>query len=77
MRGSKRELRGEPPPRSGVGPGASWGGPELSADAVLVREVRSAMIRAGRYRDPYAAFARVNPGWTRERWDRALSELGL
>ena len=37
----KREFAGEPPPRSGVGPGASWGGPVLSADAVLVREVRS------------------------------------
>jgi hypothetical protein len=54
----------------------SWGGPELSADAVVVREVRSAMIRAGVYRDPYGAFARLNPGWTRERWDRALRELG-
>ena len=73
----KRELRGEPAPRSGVGPGASWCGPELSSDAVMVREVRSAVIRAGHYRDPYAAFARVTPGWTRGRWDRALSELGL
>jgi hypothetical protein len=73
----KRELRGEPPPRTGEGPVASWGGRVLSGDALLVREVRSALIRAGIYRDPYAAFARVSPGWTRGRWDRASSELGL
>jgi hypothetical protein len=78
----KRELHGAPPPRPALGPGAagpgaSWEVPAPSADAVLVREVRSAMIRAGRYRDPYPAFARVNPDWTRARWDRALSELGL
>ncbi len=73
----KRELRGEPLPRTDDGPVASWGGPVLSGDAELVREMRSAMIRAGVYRDPYAAFMRVNPDWTRGRWDRALSELGL
>ena len=73
----KRELRGEPPPRSCVGPGASWGGGVLSADAVVVREVRAGMIRAGIFRDPSAAFVRMTPGWTRGRWDRALSELGL
>jgi hypothetical protein len=73
----KRELRGTPP--SGPGPGASacWAGAVPSADAVVVREVRAAVIRAGHYRDPYAAFARVTPGWTRGRWERALSELGL
>jgi hypothetical protein len=72
----KRELRGAPP--SGAGPG-SWACREVagpSADAELVREVRAATIRAGVYRDPYPTFARLNPGWTRERWDRALSELG-
>ncbi len=73
----KRELRGEPLPRTGDGPVASWGGPVLSADAVAVREVRAGMIRAGIYRDSYAAFVRMNPDWTRGRWDRALSELGL
>ena len=50
-------------------------GPRLSADARLVREVRAAMIRAGIFRDPFPAFRRLNPGWTRERWDAALAEL--
>jgi hypothetical protein len=72
----KRELRGEPLPRSGIGMGAAWGGPMLSADALGVREVRAAMIRAGIFRDPFPAFQRLNPDWTRGRWDAALAELG-
>jgi hypothetical protein len=70
----KRELRGEPPSRSGVGTGAAWGRPVLSADALVVREVRAALIRAGTFRDPFAAFQRLNPDWTRERWDAAMRE---
>jgi len=73
----KREKRGEPLPRSGVGTGAAWGGPVLSADALVVREVRAAVIRAGIYRDPFAAFEARNPEWSRERWDAALVELGV
>jgi hypothetical protein len=73
----KREMRGEPLPRSGVGTGAAWGGPVLSADALVVREVRAAVIRAGIFRDPFAAFAARNPEWSRERWDAALVELGV
>jgi hypothetical protein len=71
----KREMRGEPLPRRDVG--AGWGGAVLSADAVVVREVRAALIRAGIFRDPFAAFQAQYPGWTRERWDRASSELGV
>jgi hypothetical protein len=41
------------------------------SDAEVVKAVRAAAIRAGIYRDPFPAFVRVNPGWTRERWDRA------
>ena len=50
-------------------------GPGLSEDARLVREVRAAMIRAGIFRDPFGEFRRLNPVWTRERWDAALAEL--
>jgi hypothetical protein len=73
----KREMRGEPPPKSGVWSIAARGGPELSEDARLVREVRAAVIRAGIFRDPFAAFAARNPEWSRERWDAALVELGV
>jgi hypothetical protein len=45
-------------------------------DVEIVREVRAAAIQAGIYRDPGPEFVRVNPGWTRERWDRAW-EAGL
>jgi Mn-dependent DtxR family transcriptional regulator len=50
---------------------------ELSEDARLVREIRTATIRAGIFRDPWPAFQARNPGWDRGRWDRALGELGL
>jgi hypothetical protein len=49
----------------------------LSADARLVREVRTAVIRAGIFRDPWPAFAAKQPDWDRGRWDRAMAELGL
>jgi hypothetical protein len=49
----------------------------LSDDARIVREVRTAMIRAGVYRDPWPTFSVRYPEWTRERWDASLSELGL
>jgi hypothetical protein len=49
----------------------------LSEDARLVREVRTAMIRAGIFRDPWPAFQARNPGWNRGRWDAAMGELGL
>jgi hypothetical protein len=50
--------------------------PELSADARLVEAVRVAAARA-RYRgDAFPLLKRAQPEWTRERWDRALAELG-
>jgi len=50
-------------------------GNQVSEDARLVRELRAAMIRAGIFRDPFAAFQARNPEWSRERWDAALIEL--
>jgi hypothetical protein len=71
----KRELRGDPPSRSGGGLIGARVGPVLSADALVVREVRAALIRAGVFRDPFPAFQARNPEWSRGRWDAALAEL--
>jgi hypothetical protein len=66
------------PREVGAGPrSALLGRPGLSSDAEMVKAVRGASIRAGYFRDPFPLFEARNPGWTRERWDRALSELGL
>ena len=61
----------------GAGPGMSWGAPKLSEDALVVREVRGAIIRAGVFRDPFPEFRRLEAGWDRARRDAALAELGL
>ena len=72
------------PPAGGVGVGGvgrsmpmPTAGLGLSEDARLVREVRSAMIRAGIYRDPWPAFRARNPAWDPGRWEAAMAELGL
>lgn len=49
--------------------------PPPSEDALLVRSVRAALGRAGYRGDPFPAFRREKPEWTRERWDRAVAEL--
>jgi hypothetical protein len=50
--------------------------PVLSADARLVEAVLAAAARA-RYRgDAFPLLRRAQPEWTRERWDRAVAELG-
>jgi hypothetical protein len=49
----------------------------LSDDARIVREMRAATIRAGIFRDPFPVIQARDPAWTRERWDRALAELGM
>jgi hypothetical protein len=46
--------------------------PGHPSDAEIVRAVRSAMIKAGVFRDPFPEFQRLNPDWTRERWDQAM-----
>jgi hypothetical protein len=50
------------------------GGPMLSQDARLVREVRAVLRRKGIHVDPFAAVRQHLPGWTRERWDAAVAE---
>jgi hypothetical protein len=47
----------------------------LSADSVVVREVRAAVARAGGRADPFPLVRAKDPSWTRERWDRASAEL--
>jgi hypothetical protein len=46
------------------------------SDGEIVREVRAAAIRAGVFRDPFEEFQRLHPGWTRDRWDRAVEGCG-
>jgi hypothetical protein len=57
--------------------GAEQGAPTRTGptDAEIVRAVRSASIQAGCYRDPWPEFAKLNPGWTRDRWERSVHAL--
>ena len=50
--------------------------PGLADDARIVKVIREAAIKAGLFRDPFPAF-QARYGWSRERWDAALDELGL
>lgn len=70
----KRHLYGVP---CGVVVAASVGlrAAAPSADALLVREIRAAVARAGGRMDPFPQLRRHDPSWTRERWDGALAEL--
>ncbi len=49
---------------------------EWSEDAQVVQAVRSALARAGYRGDPFPMLRREKPEWTRDRWDRAVAELG-
>ena len=51
-------------------------GLELSEDARLVQAVREVAARAGYRGDAFPLLKREKPEWTRERWDRAVEELG-
>lgn len=51
-------------------------GRELSDDARLVQAVREVAARSGYRGDPFPLLKREKSEWTRERWDRALAELG-
>ena len=48
----------------------------VSADAALAREVLGALARAGVRLNPFPVVRAKDASWTRERWDRALAELG-
>jgi hypothetical protein len=64
-----------PEPRSPAGP-ILRSEPALSADARLVEAVRAAAAKA-RYRgDAFPLLKCQKPEWTRERWDKAVAELG-
>lgn len=49
---------------------------ELSEDARLVHAVRTVAARARYQGDAFLLLKREKPEWTRERWDRAVAELG-
>ena len=48
---------------------------ELSADARLVAAVNRRLAGIGYKGDPYDALKRQKPGFTRERWDKAMLEI--
>jgi hypothetical protein len=49
--------------------------PLLSADAFTVREFQRLWSLKSYQGDPFRQFQRLDPSWTRERWDAALAEL--
>ena len=71
----KAFLRGPEPPLVAALGMPRPSGPSLSGDAMVVREIRAAFIRAGIFQDPFPEFRRLNPEWSRERWDLALEEV--
>jgi hypothetical protein len=70
----RRHLYGRGP-ATGQAPGAGQG-PVLSADARLAEAVRAAVARSGYRGEAFPFLKRERPDWTRERWDRAVEELG-
>jgi hypothetical protein len=71
----KAFLRGPEPPgvaSSSIQPPAR---PMLSEDARMVIRVRSALAGKGYRGDPFPQVRRLDPSWTRARWDAALAEL--
>jgi hypothetical protein len=72
----KAFLRGPEPPRVASLSSGPPARPVLSEDARMVIRVRSALASSGYRGDPFPQVRRYDPSWTRERWDRALAELG-
>src|SRR5262249_3384470 len=60
-------ARAAPPPAASL--------PALSSDAAIVRYVRTHLARAGWQGDAFGLVSRQDPTWTRERWERAATEL--
>ena len=71
----KRHLYGKPPEGSAPKVEVVRAAEFLSEDAVIVRTVRSAVLRAGYRGDAFPLLMRQHPEWTRERWDVAVAEL--
>jgi hypothetical protein len=73
----RRHLHGEiPESRPGTRVSIMPARPQLSDDARLVQAVRAAAAKAGYRGDAFPLLKRQKPEWTRERWDRAVAELG-
>jgi hypothetical protein len=50
--------------------------PELSRDAAIVRYLQTQLARAGWHGETlFGLMNREDPAWTRERWDRATTEV--
>jgi hypothetical protein len=60
-------VRAAPPP--------TFASPELSQDAAIVRYVQTQLARAGWQGDAFRLVSQDDPTWTRERWERAATEL--
>ncbi|MBV8457221.1 MAG: hypothetical protein JO122_11470 [Acetobacteraceae bacterium] len=71
----KRHLHGAPRPPSGTPP-APAPRPVLSPDARLVAAVLGAARQSGYRGDAFYLLKREHPEWSRERWARAVAELG-
>jgi hypothetical protein len=74
----KRHLRAESGPINS--PGNRPGNPPpkrpaLSADALVVRQLREVLRQRGIHADPFAAAKHALPDWTRGRWDDAAREI--
>jgi hypothetical protein len=60
-------ARAAPPPAAAP--------PALSPDAAIVRYVHTQLGRAGWHGDAFGLVSRADSTWTRERWERATTEL--
>lgn len=60
---------------NGIGRQVEAPRPTPSEDALIVRSVTNALQRAGYRGDPFYALKSQRPEWTRERWERAETEL--
>jgi hypothetical protein len=50
--------------------------PVLSEDARIAREISRSLAAAGYRGDPFPQMRRLDPSWTRARWDAAMGQIG-